>query len=104
MKAQLELFPDARIFPDANSTMRVTYGKVNGYNPKDAVSYDAVTYLDGVMEKYVPDDYEFDVPQKLIDLYNAKDYGVYADKNGKLPVNFIGTNHRSEERHVGKEW
>ncbi|HLW42166.1 MAG TPA: S46 family peptidase [Flavobacterium sp.] len=93
MKAQLELFPDARIFPDANSTMRVTYGKVNGYNPKDAVSYDAVTYLDGVMEKYVPDDYEFDVPQKLIDLYNAKDYGVYADKNGKLPVNFIGTNH-----------
>ena len=93
MKAQLELFPDARIFPDANSTMRVTYGKVNGYNPKDAVSYDAVTYLDGVMEKYVPGDYEFDVPQKLIDLYNAKDYGVYADKNGKLPVNFIGTNH-----------
>ena len=93
MKAQLELFPDARIFPDANSTMRVTYGKVNGYNPKDAVSYDAVTYLDGVMEKYVPGDYEFDVPQKLIDLYNAKDYGVYADKNGKVPVNFIGTNH-----------
>ncbi|WP_177763461.1 S46 family peptidase [Flavobacterium sp. I3-2] len=93
MKAQLEMNPDARIFPDANSTLRVTYGKVNGYAPKDAVTYDYVTYLDGVMEKYVPGDYEFDVPQKLIDLYNTNDFGVYADKNGKLPVNFIGTNH-----------
>ncbi|WCM42558.1 S46 family peptidase [Flavobacterium sp. CBA20B-1] len=93
MKAQLELFPDARIFPDANSTLRVTYGKVNGYQPSDAVTYSHVTYLDGVMEKYVPGDYEFDVPQKLIDLYNTKDFGQYADKNGKLPVNFIATNH-----------
>lgn len=93
MKAQLELYPDARIFPDANSTLRVTYGKVKGYEPKDAVKYGAVTYLDGVMEKYVPGDYEFDVPQKLIQLYNNKDFGRYADKNGKLPVNFIGTNH-----------
>lgn len=93
MKAQLELFPDARIFPDANSTLRVTYGKVNGYQPSDAVTYSHVTYLDGVMEKYVPGDYEFDVPQKLIDLYNNKDFGPYADKNGKLPVNFIATNH-----------
>lgn len=93
MKGQLELFPDSRIFPDANSTLRVTYGKVNGYEPSDAVAYNHVTYLDGVMEKYVPGDYEFDVPQKLIDLYNTKDYGPYADKNGKLPINFIGTNH-----------
>ncbi len=93
MKAQLELYPNARIFPDANSTLRVTYGKVKGYEPKDAVKYEAVTYLDGVMEKYVPGDYEFDVPQKLIQLYNSKDFGRYADKNGKLPVNFIGTNH-----------
>lgn len=93
MKAQLELFPDARIFPDANSTLRITYGKVNGYQPSDAVTYNHVTYLDGVIEKYVPGDYEFDVPQKLIDLYNTKDFGPYADKNGKLPVNFIATNH-----------
>ncbi|UNY97857.1 S46 family peptidase [Zhouia spongiae] len=93
MKALLELSPkDARIFPDANSTLRVTYGKVKGYDPKDAVSYEPVTYLEGVMEKYVPEDYEFDVPEKLIELYNNKDYGDYAD-NGKLPVNFIGTNH-----------
>jgi hypothetical protein len=93
MKAILELSPkDARIFPDANSTLRVTYGKVKGYEPSDATYYKPVTYLDGVIEKYVPGDYEFDVPQKLIDLYNAKDYGPYAE-NGKMPVCFIGTNH-----------
>ena len=93
MKAILELSPkDARIFPDANSTLRVTYGKVDGYAPKDATYYEPVTYLDGVMEKYVPGDYEFDVPQKLIDLYNKKDYGQYG-VNGKMPVCFIGTNH-----------
>ena len=92
MKAQLELNTDSRIFPDANSTLRVTYGKVKGYEPKDATYYEPVTYLEGVMEKYVPGDYEFDVPAKLIDLYNAKDYGPYSD-NGKMPVNFIGTNH-----------
>ena len=92
MKAQLELNTDSRIFPDANSTLRVTYGKVKGYEPKDATYYEPVTYLEGVMEKYVPGDYEIDVPAKLIDLYNAKDYGPYSD-NGKMPVNFIGTNH-----------
>lgn len=92
MKAQLELNKDSRIFPDANSTLRVTYGKVKGYEPRDAVAYQPVTYLDGIMEKYIPNDYEFDVSQKLIDLYNAKDYGPYAE-NGKMPVNFIGTNH-----------
>ena len=92
MKAQLELNKNSRIFPDANSTLRVTYGKVKGYEPKDATVYTPVTYLDGVMEKYVPGDYEFDVPAKLIDLYNAKDYGPYGE-NGKMPVCFIGTNH-----------
>ncbi|HLP65780.1 S46 family peptidase [Flavobacterium sp.] len=93
MKAILELSPkSARIFPDANSTLRVTYGKVKGYKPNDAVYYEPITYLDGVMEKYVPGDYEFDVPKKLIDLYNAKDYGKYGTK-GKMPVAFIATNH-----------
>lgn len=92
MKAQLELNTESRIFPDANSTLRVTYGKVKGYEPKDATVYTPVTYLDGVMEKYIPGDYEFDVPAKLIDLYKTKDYGPYGE-NGKMPVCFIGTNH-----------
>src|SRR5690554_6460136 len=93
MKALLELSPkEARIFPNANGTLRATYGQVTGYSPADAVYYEPVTYLEGVMEKYIPGDYEFDVPEKLIDLYKRKDYGQYAE-NGKLPVNFIGTNH-----------
>jgi hypothetical protein len=92
-KAILEVFREKRFYPDANSTMRVTYGKVNGYKPRDAVSYQPVTYLEGVMEKYVPGDYEFDVPEKLMQLHRNKDYGKYADKNGKMPVCFIGSNH-----------
>ncbi|MHC5200663.1 S46 family peptidase [Myroides sp. LJL119] len=93
MKAQLDLYPQARIFPDANSTLRVTYGVVDGYQPSDAVYYEALTHLDGIMEKYIPGDYEFDVPAKLIELYENKDYGNYAQADGKLPVNFISTNH-----------
>ncbi len=92
MKAQLELNKGSRIFPDANSTLRVTYGKVKGYAPKDATLYTPVTYLDGAMEKYIPGDYEFDVPTKLIDLYKKKEYGQYGE-NDKMPVCFIGTNH-----------
>lgn len=93
MRALMELSPeDARIFPNANSTLRVTYGQVNGYSPSDAVYYEPVTHLDGVMEKYIPGDYEFDVPAKLIELYENQDYGPYAE-DGKIAVNFIGTNH-----------
>ncbi|WP_250433321.1 S46 family peptidase [Hanstruepera flava] len=93
MTALMKALPNARYFPDANSTLRVTYGQVRGYSPRDAVYYQPVSYLDGVIEKYVPGDYEFDVPQKLLDLYEAKDYGQYADSNGKVPVCFLGTNH-----------
>lgn len=93
MTALMKALPNERYFPDANSTLRVTYGQVRGYSPRDAVYYNPVTYLEGVVEKYVPGDYEFDVPQKLLDLYNTKDYGPYADKNGKVPVCFLGTNH-----------
>ncbi len=93
MAALMEVFPEKKFYPDANSTMRFTYGQVGGYTPRDAVTYTPVTYLEGVIEKYVPGDYEFDVPKKLIELYNTKDYGHYADKNGKLPICFIGTNH-----------
>jgi len=93
MTALMEALPNERYFPDANSTLRVTYGQVRGYAPKDAVYYNAVSYLDGVIEKYVPGDYEFDVPEKLRDLYETKDFGPYADTNGKVPVCFLGTNH-----------
>ncbi|QXP70992.1 S46 family peptidase [Polaribacter sp. R2A056_3_33] len=93
MKALMEALPNARYFPDANSTLRVTYGQVRGYAPRDAVYYNPVSYLDGVIEKYVPGDYEFDVPEKLRELHKTKDYGQYADKNGKVPVCFLGTNH-----------
>jgi len=93
MKALMEVFPEERFFPDANSTLRVTYGQVRGYEPKDGMYYENTTHLQGVIEKFVPGDYEFDVPQKLLDLYETKNYGSYADENGKMPVCFIGTNH-----------
>lgn len=93
MAQQMETDKDRKFFPDANSTLRVTYGKVAGSNPKDALYYGYQTHLSGVMEKYIPGDYEFDVPQKLIDLYNKKDYGIYKNSTGDVPVNFTATNH-----------
>lgn len=93
MAQQMETDKDRVFFPDANSTLRVTYGKVKGSEPRDAVSYGYQTHVAGIMEKYVPGDYEFDVPKKLIQLYNTKDYGMYKDKTGDVPVNFTATNH-----------
>ncbi|MBP6430518.1 MAG: S46 family peptidase [Ferruginibacter sp.] len=92
MQAQMDVFADKNLYPDANSTLRVTYGNVKGYRPKDGAYYDFYTYLDGVMEKYKPGDYEFDVPAKIIELYKKKDFGQYG-VNGKQPVCFIAANH-----------
>jgi hypothetical protein len=92
MQAQMEVMKERKFYPDANSTLRVTYGNVKGSNPRDAVKYDYYTYLDGVMEKYKPGDYEFDVPEKMRELYKNKDYGSYGS-NGKMPVCFIAANH-----------
>ena len=92
MQAQLDVFSDKNFYPDANSTLRVTYGNVKGYTPKDGAKYDFYTYLDGIMEKYKPGDYEFDVPAKIIELYKKKDFGRYG-VNGKQPVCFIAANH-----------
>ena len=92
MLALMEVFPERNFYPDANSTLRVTYGKLEGVHPRDAVSYGTTTYLEGAMAKYRPGDYEFDMPAKLIELYNSKDYGSYAE-NGKLPVCNIASNH-----------
>lgn len=81
------------MYPDANFTMRVSYGNVKSYYPKDAVKYDIVCTMKGAMDKYVKDDYEFDLPQKFIDLYKARDFGRYEDPNYKdVVVNFITTN------------
>ena len=93
MAQQMETDKSRVFFPDANSTLRVSYGKIKGSNPRDAVTYGYQSHIAGIMEKYVPGDYEFDVPKKLIQLYNTKDYGIYKDKTGDVPVNFTATNH-----------
>ena len=93
IQGQKEIFKDKKFYPDANSTLRVAYGKVNNYVPKDGVEYNYYTTLDGIMEKYIPKDEEFDVPAKLKELYDKKDYGQYANKDGKLQVAFTASNH-----------
>jgi hypothetical protein len=92
MKGLMAMQPEKTFYPDANSSLRLTYGSVKSYDPKDAVHYDYYTTLEGVMEKYNPNDFEFTVPQRLIDLHKAKNYGQYAMPNGKLPVAFITNN------------
>ena len=85
----LEMMGDNASYPDANSTMRLTYSKVLPYSPKDAVIYDYITTLDGVMEKEDPNNWEFVVPARLKELWKAKDFGEYALENGKMPVAFL---------------
>jgi len=91
VKGIREMLSDKKFAPDANSTMRVTYGKVLGYSPEDAVDFDYVTTLDGLMAKEDPANWEFVVPAKLKELYKAKDYGRYGE-NGKMIVAFITNN------------
>tara|TARA_R110000850_G_scaffold16697_6_gene51859 strand:- start:56375 stop:58606 length:2232 start_codon:yes stop_codon:yes gene_type:complete len=87
-----EMNPDAKYYPDANSTLRLSYGKIRelprGDKPNDARK-NYYTTLKGTVAKYQPGDDEFDMPKKLIDLYNAKNFGPYADKAGHMPVNFL---------------
>lgn len=93
MAGLMKLLPnERRYWPDANSTLRVTYGKVEGYDPVDGTTYLPFTTADGVLEKYVPGDEEFDLDPKLLGLLKARDYGRYAS-NGKLPVAFTASNH-----------
>ncbi|MDP5171879.1 MAG: S46 family peptidase [Bacteroidia bacterium] len=94
MKAQREVFADKTFYPDANFTLRVSYGKAEGMKPEDGVTYKYYTTLDGVVEKYIPGDREFDLPQKLITLNEDRDYGRYG-KNGELRVAFLASNHTS---------
>ena len=84
-----EMMPDKNFYPDANSTPRLTYGIVGEYSPKDGVEFEEYTTIEGVMQKEDPNNDEFTVPVKLKELYNAKDYGQYANEDGELPVCFI---------------
>ena len=90
--AIMKMNADSLFYPDANSTLRLTYGYVGSYEPADGISYRYYTTLKGVMEKKDEKKMEFQVPAKLEELYNAKDYGQYADANGELPLCFITNN------------
>jgi hypothetical protein len=90
LKGIMQIEPKKVRYPDATFTMRVSYGNVKSYNPRDAVHYDYVCTMKGVLEKYVPGDYEFDLPARLVDLAEKKDFGQYVDKQrNDLVVTFI---------------
>ena len=94
MKAQLNLYPEKNLFPDANSTLRVAYGNIKPYEPRDGVKYNWFTTSTGILEKYyskAAEDYIL-IPQ-FKELLEKKDFGVYADKDGTLHTDFIASNH-----------
>ena len=92
MTAQMEFNKEMIFYPDANSTLRVAYGKIMGYKSKDAVYFTHYTTLKGIMEKDNPAIFDYDVPDKLKDLYAKRDFGRYT-QNGEVPVCFIANNH-----------
>lgn len=94
VKGLREMQTDKNFYPDANSTLRVSYGKVSGYSPYEALEYNYYTTLDGIIEKGSRKVYDYVVPERLQKLYNEKDYGRY-QVNGTVPVAFIATNHTS---------
>ena len=93
MAAQMEMQPDKRFYPDANSTLRVGYGNVKSYYPADAIKYKWFSTLDGIMQKENPDIYDYMVEPKLKELYKRHDYGRYADADQTMHVGFIASNH-----------
>ncbi len=94
MAAQMEVFKEQKFYPDANSTLRVAYGKIDDYSPRDGIRYNWFCTLDGVMEKEDPNTFDYVVPAKLHQLWESKDYGTYADKkDGKIHTTFIASNH-----------
>ena len=99
MRGQMAFEPEKSFFPDANLTLRVAYGNIAGYSPTDGVYYEPVSTLEGIMEKDNPEIFDYNIPQRLRDIYAAKDYGQWAitSANGKktVPVCFIATNHTS---------
>ena len=93
MKGQMDMQTEKRLFPDANFTLRVTYGKVEGFKPQDGKTYRHFTTLEGIMQKENPDIYDYVVEPRLKQLYNNKDYGRYADKDGTMHVAFTASVH-----------
>ena len=93
VKGTMEMHPDVNFFPDANLTLRVTYGHVEGFRPQDGVYYKPYSTLQGIMEKENPDIYDYVVEPRLKELYNLKDYGIYGTPDNQMPVGFIATNH-----------
>ena len=93
VKGMMEMDANNVSFPDANLTLRVAYGHVKGFRPKDGVYYKPYTTLEGIIEKENPDIYDYVVEPRLKELYNTQDYGQYANSKGELPVGFIATNH-----------
>ena len=93
LKGILEMRNDKNMYPDANQTMRISYGNVKSYDPKDGLHCKEICTVKGILEKYKPNDYEFDAPAKLIELIKNKDFGQYADKQtGDVVVSFISNN------------
>ena len=93
MRGLMDMQPNKIFYPDANFTLRVTYGKVEGYEPADAVYYNYYTTLSGIMEKEDPNVYDYVVEPKLKTLYESGDYGQYADASGEMRVAFAASNH-----------
>ncbi len=92
MRGLMEFQTDRSFYPDANLTLRIAYGRVEGYQPSDGMTYKSHTTIDGIMQKDNPDIYDYDIPQRLRDVYAAKDYGRWA-VNGTVPVAFVASNH-----------
>jgi hypothetical protein len=92
VRGLMKVFPDKRYWPDANSTLRLAYGKLEGSQPADGVQYKPFCTLDGVLAKYIPGDVEFDLPERLVKMAKDRDYGPYADADGNLNVTFTASN------------
>ncbi|MDD3724920.1 MAG: S46 family peptidase, partial [Bacteroidales bacterium] len=93
VKGQMEMMSNKEFYPDANFTLRVAYGNIEPYYPRDGVKYETYTTIEGIMEKENPEIYDYVVVPKLKELYLKKDYGQYKNAKGELPVAFIASNH-----------
>ena len=92
LKSLIDTYPEKTFFADANSTLRLTYGKVEGSLPRDGITYNWFTTIDGVVEKFNAGESDYKIPKRLLELYKQKNYGNYGS-NGTLNICFLGSNH-----------